>query len=229
MAINRGGTVTGSYVDRNQAFHCFVRSRDGNITSFDAAGSVSTIGDTNGINRSGAISGGYLTADGVTHGFVRNPEGAITRFDASDAGTVAGFGSAANMINDAGTIPGFSLDNNGVSHGFIRGNDGTFVTFDAPGAGTGAIKGNIVQGTFADATNLAGTTAGTYTDANYVNHGFVRSRHGRITTFDMPGEGTGPGQGVFAVGSINSDGAVVGWYVDANGANHGFIYEREDD
>jgi len=64
-----------------------------------------------------------------------------------------------------------------------------------------------------------------------VSHDFVRSRHGKITTFDVPNEGTGSGQGVVSVGSINEEGAVMGWYVDANGAYHGFIYRyrSEDD
>jgi len=105
LAINRRGTVTGSYVDANHMAHCFVRSRDGSITSFDPAGSVNTLGDTVGINRAGAISGGFVTADGVTHGFVRDPEGAITSFYGPGAGTTKGTGSFANMINDAGTIP----------------------------------------------------------------------------------------------------------------------------
>jgi hypothetical protein len=57
----------------------------------------------------------------------------------------------------------------------------------------------------------------------------LRSRHGRITTCDMPGQGNGAGQGVAVVGTINDEGAMVGWYVDANDANHGFIYQSEDD
>jgi hypothetical protein len=167
----------------------------------------------------------------VTHSFVRDPEGAITRFDAPGAGTTSGSGSYANTINDAGTIPGGSIDNNLVVHGFIRSSDGTFVTVDAPGAGTGPFnsKLNLSQGTIASSTNLAGTTAGSYVNANYVGHGFVRFHPGRITTYDVPGQGTGPGQGVAAIGTINEEGAVIGWYADANGAYHGFIYDGEDD
>jgi serine/threonine protein kinase len=229
LAINRSGTVTGSYFDGNGMSHSFVRSPDGNITSFDPAGSVNTFGVTPGITPAGAIAGAYVTADGVIHGFVRDPEGAITSFDAPGAGTIAGrdnlfTGTAPNMMTDAGVIPGVSIDNNRVSHGFVRSSDATFVTFDVAGAGTGS-----TQGTFAYATNLAGATAGNYIDATGVSHGFVRSRHGRITTFDVPGEGTASGQGVVLASSINDEGAVVGWYMDANGAFHGFIYQSEDD
>ena len=221
LSINQGGTVTGSYVDTNNVSHCFVLSVDGTITSpIDPAGSVGTVGDTNGINREGAISGGYTTADGVIHGFVRDPEGTITSFDGPGAGTTNGNGSVGEMINDAGTIPGVSLDNNGLNHAFIRYSDGTFVTFGVMGAGTAP-----GQGTLATAANVSGTTAGIYVDAKGVNHGFVRSRQGSITTFDVPGEGTGSGQGVTAVNSINAGAAVLGWYVDSNGAYHGFVYK----
>jgi len=47
----------------------------------------------------------------------------------------------------------------------------TFTTFDAPGAGAG-----FFQGTFVNSMNPAGTIAGFYTDANYVVHGFLRSK-----------------------------------------------------
>jgi hypothetical protein len=229
LAINHSGTVSGIYFDRNGMSHSFVRSPDGNITSFDPVGSVNTVGASPGITPAGAIAGGYFTADGVMHGFVRDPEGAITSFDAPRAGTIVGpdnlfTGTAPNMMTDAGAIAGDSVDNNHVSHGFVRFSDGTFVTFDVAGSGTGSN-----QGTFAYATNLEGTTVGTYTDANGRNHGFVRSPHGRITTFDVPGEGTASGQGVVIVNSINDKGAAVGWYMDASSANHGFIYQSEDE
>jgi probable HAF family extracellular repeat protein len=229
LAINHSGTVSGVYFDRNGMSHGFVRFPDGNITSFDPAGSVNTIGITPGVTPAGETAGGYVTADSVSHGFVRDPNGAITSFDAPGAATIVGpdnlfAGTIPNMMTDAGVIPGESIDNNHVSHGFVRFSDGTFVTFDVAGAGTGS-----TQGTFAGATNLAGTTAGIFADANGGNHGFVRSPRGKITTFDVPGEGTAPGQGVFSVNSINDEGAVVGWYADANGAYHGFIYQSEDD
>jgi len=232
QAINNSGTVSGTYVDGNNPpmFHCFVRTPDGNITSFDPPGSVNTLGDTEGITRAGAIAGGYFTADGIIHGFVRDPEGAITSFDAPGAGTIPGpnpnllTGTAPNTISDAGVMPGEAYDKNQVQHGFVRNSDGTFVTFDVTDAGT-----SPGQGTYAEGTNLSGTSAGNYIDANGVAHGFVRSRHGRITTYDVPGAGTSSGQGTIYAYSINSEGAVVGWYVDANGAYHGYIYQSEDD
>jgi hypothetical protein len=231
LAINRDGTVTGSYVDKDNVDHCFVRYRDGQIEKFDAkrAGTGSgqgTIGDTLGINRAGTISAGYIDRYGVIHGLVtdaRDPEGAITTFDGPGAGTTPGNGSTAESIDDAGTIPGVSLDDNGLNHAWIRYSDGRFVTFGVTGAGT-----ETGQGTLALATNVAGTTVGNYFDKKGVGYGFVRFRDGRITTFDVPGQGTGAGQGVTATESINVEGTAVGWYVDAKGAYHGFIYQSKE-
>ncbi len=86
-----------------------------------------------------------------------------------------------------------------------------------PGAGTGPF-----QGTNALSINPAETAAGSYTDANNVSHGFLRSRNGAITTFDAPGAGSGPGQGTSSF-YINPTGAIVGIYIDGNNGVHGFM------
>ncbi|MBV8812029.1 MAG: hypothetical protein JO033_25455 [Acidobacteriaceae bacterium] len=36
-----------------------------------------------------------------------------------------------------------------------------------------------------------GAITGDYSDASNVSHGFLRAAHGDITTFDVPGGGTG--------------------------------------
>ncbi|MGA2590613.1 MAG: hypothetical protein ABSH32_11900 [Bryobacteraceae bacterium] len=43
-----------------------------------------------------------------------------------------------------------------------------------------------------------------------------------FSTFDVPGAGTGSGQGTYAV-TINDADAIVGWYSDASNVNHGFV------
>ena len=53
-------------------------------------------------------------------------------------------------------------------------------------------------------------------------HGFVRTPHGSITTFDAPSASTGSGQGTFPA-NINPAGTIVGNYVDASNVNHGFL------
>lgn len=69
---------------------------------------------------------------------------------------------------------------------------------------------------------------GYYSDASGVFHGFLRSRDGTISTFDVSGAGTGPGQGTFPE-NINGGGAITGQYVDASGVNHGFLRTRDGD
>jgi hypothetical protein len=55
--------------------------------------------------------------------------------------------------------------------------------------------------------------AGYYADASNVNHGFISSPGGSITSFDVPGAGTGAGQGSVAT-SISASNTVAGQYVD---------------
>src|SRR5208337_2114369 len=44
----------------------------------------------------------------------------------------------------------------------------------------------------------------------------------QIITFDVPGAGTGKGQGTNAIG-VNALGSIVGWYIDQNNVSHGFL------
>jgi hypothetical protein len=88
----------------------------------------------------------------------------------------------------------------------------TFTTFDPPGS-------NL---TFASAINPAGTITGSYFDANFVAHGFVRAPDSTITTFDAPDDANG----TFA-GGINPAGTITGSYFDANFVAHGFVRARD--
>ena len=93
--------------------------------------------------------------------------------------------------------------------------DGTVTTFDVPGAS---------QVTYAYSINPAGVIAGSYQDASYAHHAFVRAVDGTITTFDVRGMGTGPSQGADEY-SINPAGAITGTYFDSNFGQHGFIWK----
>ena len=65
---------------------------------------------------------------------------------------------------------------------------------------------------------------GSYTDADGVSHGFLRTRNGRFTIFDVPGAGSAPnqGEGTFPYGN-NSVGEIMGAYVDKRLVNHSFL------
>jgi hypothetical protein len=58
--------------------------------------------------------------------------------------------------------------------------------------------------------NAAGTIAGYYEDAKNVEHGFVRSRSGTITTFDAGTEGNGIASSSTIPAAINGAGIITG-------------------
>jgi hypothetical protein len=65
---------------------------------------------------------------------------------------------------------------------------------------------------------------------NFVQHGLIRSRGGRLTTFDAPGAGTGSNQGTGCPGcniGVNFWGAIAGSYTDTNNVFHGFLRKPE--
>ena len=225
-SINREGTITGFYFDVSTVAHSFLRAEDGAITSVDIPGEGTGAFQGNSlcavdcINRKGATVGLYFDANNVGHGFVRAPDGAITTFDVPGAGTGAFQGTSPGGINPEGVIAGVYTDANNVNHGFVLAPDGTFSTFDVPGAGTGTFQGTLPSGFLG--INAKGTITGAYVDANNVNHGFVRAPDGAITTFDVPGSGTGAFQGTSPIG-INAEGAITGYYIDASNVGHGFL------
>ena len=122
-------------------------------------------------------------------------------------------------LNPAGAYVASFVDSNTVFHAFVRAPNGAITTIDVPGAGSVPVS---FQGTQSYGINPAGAITGWYADASNVNHGFVRSPLGAITTFEAPGAGTSDGQGTFGA-SVNPSGAIAGFYVDANNVSHGFV------
>ena len=57
-------------------------------------------------------------------------------------------------------------------------------------------------------------------------HGFLRDKNGVITTYDVPGAGTGPRQGTFG-GGFTPNGSIMGDLVDADDVSHGFIMDKD--
>ena len=77
-----------------------------------------------------------------------------------------------------------------------------------------------MHGTYAVAINDSGNIAGYYFDANYVEHGFLRDRHGSITTIDVP-----QATATLAL-SINAEGEIVGSY-QTSGVTGSFLRSIE--
>jgi hypothetical protein len=142
-------------------------------------------------------------------------------FDAPGAGQASGQGTGcfaytdcSVLINSWGATTGYYLDANNVFHGFVRSPDRKFTSFQAPGADTTAGDFN---GTTPNAISDAGAIAGVYYDANSVDHGFLRSSDGRMTTFDPPGS-----TATIPI-AINLESDIVGYYLDENSLFGGFL------
>jgi hypothetical protein len=235
-AINDLGMVAGYYVDTNGVSHGFLRSPDGKFTTFDVPG-VGGYGSTPlAMNLEGAIVGYYTDSNYSFHAFLRSPHGEFTTWIGPDACTGNGaggcYGTGASNINAFGIIAGGYEDNSGnfVHHDFVRNAEGKLKTFDVPGAGTGSYQGTGCPGC-ALGLNQWGAIAGIYSDANSVNHGFLRSPDGKFTTFDAPGAGTDSYEGTGCFSDcpvrLNDWGAITGIYIDANFVYHGYLRSPE--
>ena len=75
-AINTAGTIAGFYYDTSLAFHGFMRTSSGTITTLDVPGAGTGEGSgtvANGINTAGDIVGYFLADNGPYHGFLLTP------------------------------------------------------------------------------------------------------------------------------------------------------------
>ena len=226
--INPAGAITGWFFDASNKVHGFLRAKDGTFVTFDSPNAG--IGAFQGtvpysINPAGAITG-WVASNSGAHSYVRAPDGTFTTFDVP-----GGLATQALNINPQGAIAGQFLDPlNYVFHVFLRAKDGTFTTFEAPGAGTGVGQGT--QPATIDGLNPEGAVAvayvntGSFFSGTQVLHGAVRAPDGTFTEFDVPGAGTGPGQGTNPSG-INPAGTIPGFYIDSSGVNHGFVRAKD--
>ncbi len=186
----------------------------GDFVTFDPPGSTSTL--SAGINPAGVIIGDYVDASGATRGFVRAPDGTFTTFDAPGSQY-----TVPTDITPGGVITGWDCDTStslftANCHGFLRARDGAFTVFDAPPGGY--IFGSIYTGGGQPPSiNPAGTIAGTYVDASFVEHGFLRTHDGAVISFDFPGASFTEAL------AINPAGLVVGDFCDATTCYRGYV------
>jgi len=146
----------------------------------------------------------------------------IVSFDAPGADTTPGdyFGTYPSAINVWGAIAGSYQSADTVYHGFLRSPEGKFTTFEASGADT---TPGSYNGTSPTSINDLGVITGYFSDANGLNHGFLRDPAGNFTTFDVSGAGA---NGTFPIG-IDLEGAVVGYALDSNSLFHAFLRTPE--
>jgi hypothetical protein len=196
--INALGVIAGSYQGADTVYHGFVRRPDGHFTTFEAPGADTTAGSYNGtspssINDLGVITGSFSDASGLSHGFLRTPDGRFTTFDVPGAGENGTFPIGINL---EGAVVGYALDSNDLFHAFLRTSYGKIYTFVGPGScDTGTSTG--CYGSAMTAINIWGISVGGFMDnsGNFVVRGLIRYLDGALQTFEVPGAGTGTGQG----------------------------------
>jgi hypothetical protein len=207
--INNRGDIVGSYTDANGATHGFVRSARGKFTIIDDPSSTSSPPATfaQAINDWREVVGYWNDPNSNPHGFVRRVDGSLTTIE--PPGAVL---SQCYHINNLGEVGGDWTDSaTGTSHGMLLHPDGKLVTFDAPNAVTNTF------GALGQALDLEGSFAGTYTDANYGAHGYVRYANGKFAEFTAPGGGNSNFNGTWSA-SLNLLGTVVGFSYEPDGA-----------
>jgi hypothetical protein len=157
------------------------------------------------IDGKGDVSGVYIE-QGKASGYTRHKNGSIAYLDPTRR-------ILPETINQHAQTAGYTLDSN--SDAFVADADGNITTFSAPGA-------SATVGTSAAAIDAAGNVAGYFGGADFVYHGFLRSKRGRFTTFDAPGAGTNSRQGTFVYG-LTADGIAGGYTLDNSGVYHSFL------
>jgi hypothetical protein len=196
--INVRGTVVGIYTTTNNfpPAQAYLRDRDGAMTAFDIPGSTFVFPES--INDLGEITGFYFYENSTqVGGFLRSPGGMVATFDYAD-------GIVPLAINRAGTTIGWYGPATGPEIPFVRAADGVITPYIVPGGMVYTLYMGL---------NQAGFITGSYTVENtqnpteplYLMRAFVRSPHGVISTFVVPGADSTTATG------INNLNVVVGW------------------
>jgi len=217
VSINAFGEVAGNDPDVDGPSNGFTRSLAGQFTTFDYAQGALYPTVVTGLNDSGTVVG-YFAVDSNISSFTRNPDGVSTEFvvpvDVANNGILK---TAAQSINEDGVIGGwyFALTSRqpgviSTTGGFVRSPQGIFTLFSPPGTIVTAPGLDFIGGTLSVphrlSINQEGSIAGSYTDAEGAQHGFVRNPYGTITSFDPPRGGQ------TTATCINDNGVIAGSY-----------------
>jgi hypothetical protein len=205
-AINDAGVIAGSVTDDSDMGHGFIRATDGSFTLFDPPGGTDTV--ASGINTAGTTVGYFTVLQSkVSHieCFIRSEAGAFTVFEPTGGTNKSCEGMA---INDKGSVAG--QESQGGNHEVFllnaRDRESIFLASDSEQSTvTGMNNANTVIGLTA---NAAATAVA----------GFLRTKAGLVTIFDVPGDTVA----TYAEG-INSHGVITGSYSDSNDLLHGYV------
>jgi hypothetical protein len=220
MANNNSGEIVGMYLTDNGVYYGFLRTPDGEVTTFTAPGADTKKGDFNGtypmsINSWGAVTGVYQSTSEVFQGFIREPDGTYVQVDDLNAGGSQFQGTWPTTINDQGEVAGFYYDSENVVHGFVRSRDGKYKTLDDSNASDGTMVA-LEQG-----LNSRGAVVGWYYAGEF-QYGFVREPYGVFHTIEPSSSAI-----LTYVGGINCGGATTGYFVNSDGSFYGFLQKAD--
>lgn len=187
-AINRDGVIVGMAVEGAGRASGFIRSADGQLSTYDAPNSIMT--NLQGINSSGVKIGVFEDRSSAMHSFV------LYKNDFAEIKVPGASFTWASGINDHDDIVGAFATPDGFDGFRLR--NGKFQTIHFPGA----------QATFANGINDFGVIVGWYLVLNASQqqevHGFVLVK-GHYFRLDA-----GP---FTSLNSINNAGEIAGVYV----------------
>ena len=141
VAIDGRGNIAGNYYDTHLVSRGFLRSRGGNIVTFDApgAGTKTERGTFVTGLASGDIAAGYVVDNSNTdHGFLRARDGIFTAVDVAGASRN---GTRVLCISANGIVGGYYRKSRAVAHGFLRDVAGNITTFNARHAVSTVVQG----------------------------------------------------------------------------------------
>jgi hypothetical protein len=219
VSINAFGEVAGVFQGGPGGTTGFTRSRAGVFTTLEYPKGSFNATTLTGLNDSGTAVG-YFPVDSGAVSFITHPDGFSIQFvlpvDLGSNGTLT---TAAQSVNADGAVAGWysaamSSQPGAITTtgGFVRSPQGMFTLFGPPGTIVTSRKPvfPLERGSLSNppwlSINGQGSIAGSFTDTEAAQHGFVRNQDGTLTSFDPPRGGQ-----TMATG-INDSGVVAGYY-----------------
>jgi uncharacterized membrane protein len=213
---NSTHTIAGQFTDNLGRTHGFLLNKDV-FTTFDVPPTLGVDTNINGINAKGELAGTYFESTGKVHAFFWS-KGVFTTLDP----LIPSFRSQGGFLNAKGEVVGTFRDSADKRQGFIW-SKGNFTTFHVS-------DDHPVFGTVAMGINDVGEVVGNFVDMkgdNFHRHGFLRSKDGDFTTFDMTD--TNFVNDFTSPTGINNAGQIVGFYAsnaDPRFLFHGFVLSK---
>ena len=200
ISINAFKEIAGNYPFPLAASDGFTRSADGTYKTFGFGQGADYPTVVRGLNASGTVVGYVGNGGGGDGSFLLHPDGFSLQFQIAMPGADAqsfNLRTVAEGVNAEGVIAGWyencmKFCTSRSTGGFVRSVEGVFTLFNPPGTlvtdpmeGFAIDRGSLTVPHWISINN-GGSIAGSYTDAQEAQHGFVRNPYGTITSFDPP-------------------------------------------